>query len=251
MADEATAPDALPRPTPAPTPGWGDYLEIFWAPGTVFRRRAESGFGVPLLVLVVATLVLYYITMGPLEPVLDAEFARGARRAIEQNPKLTLEQLNQMKLTQQKFGGLFLLVLMPLITVCLGLLVWIGGTLAGARQTYGQACTVATLAYFPRILESIVNAAQTVMLDEGSIKGIVSINLGPARFLDPDRDALLAAFLARVDVFTLWITALIAIGIIANGKGKVQPLHAWLVSAGIWLIGALPRILPVVLSSSE
>jgi hypothetical protein len=48
------------------------------------------------------------------------------------------------------------------------------------------------------------------------------------------------ALVSRLDVFTLWIAALLAIGL--HVTGKVPKAQAYIVAAVIWIIGALPGL---------
>ena len=69
----------------------------------------------------------------------------------------------------------------------------------------------------------------------------MSISLSPARFLDPDTaNPLLLQALGRLDLFTIWVTVLLSIGLYATGKvskGKA-------VAFGIvyFIIGSLPAL---------
>ena len=68
---------------------------------------------------------------------------------------------------------------------------------------------------------------------------------GPALLLGPDSSPVLAAFLSRLDIFTLWVTVLSGIGIAivgrtTRGKGFVASVATWalasaLVVLQIWL----------------
>jgi hypothetical protein len=65
------------------------------------------------------------------------------------------------------------------------------------------------------------------------------LSVGLGAFLDPDKiSPILLALLARVDVFTIWETVLIAIGL--QVIGKVPKAQSYMAGALVWLIGALP-----------
>jgi hypothetical protein len=71
--------------------------------------------------------------------------------------------------------------------------------------------------------------------------------LGPGRFLDPDTASpLLMALLMRVDVFYVWSTVLIAIGL--QVIGKVPAAKAYLVAIAVWFVGALPSVVGAVMA---
>ena len=69
--------------------------------------------------------------------------------------------------------------------------------------------------------------------------------MGIGAFLDPDKTSpVLLALLVRVDVFTIWETVLLGIGLSITGKiPKSQALHG---GGIVWFIGALPGVLPAL-----
>ena len=81
MASADTTPSALT-----------DALEIFYAPSDVFeRRKLEPSFGLPLIILVLAIGILFFVSRGAMDPIFEAEFKRGIAQAMKQNPQLTPE----------------------------------------------------------------------------------------------------------------------------------------------------------------
>lgn len=70
-------------------PGPSDLAEIYYAPAEVFERRRNGGFWLPLIVLVVASVVIFYATRNLMQPVFDAEWARAAAKMREQNPQIS------------------------------------------------------------------------------------------------------------------------------------------------------------------
>ena len=176
-----------------------------------------------------------------MEPVFDAEYARGAAQAMKQNPNITPEMREQGRAMAAKFlyvgVGLYAL-LAPLI---LGLMLWLVGKLLGSVAELGQATMVATYAMFPRVLEAVLNATQMLALPEDGITSRYSLTLGAGRFLDATTaNPLVLALLGRVDLVTLWVTVLLAIGIGVMGRLPIG--KAAIAGAVMWLIGALPAV---------
>jgi hypothetical protein len=59
--------------------------------------------------------------------------------------------------------------------------------------------------------------------------------------MDPDNASqVLIALAARVDLFTIWITVLLAIGL--HVVGKIPKQQAAIVAAITWAVGALPAV---------
>src|SRR4030095_8651697 len=72
---------------------WEDFVDIFYTPSTVFARRSEGKFGMPLLFLVLVGTVLFFLTKNATQPIMDAEFTRQTAAAMRQNPNVTAEQM--------------------------------------------------------------------------------------------------------------------------------------------------------------
>lgn len=228
--------------TTRPAAAWEDFVDIFVSPAKVFARRQGSGFFVPLLVLLIGMLVLFFATRDALQPIFDAEYARGAAAMLKQNPQLTPEQVEQGRGTMAKFAVVGVVGFMAVAPLLAGLVLWLMGKIVGARQALGDAVMVGVFAFYPRLIEAALNAVQAFVLPEEQLRGRYSLSLGPARFLDPDSASpLLLALLGRVDLFTLWVTALLAIGL--RVTGKITTAQAVLAAALVWLIGALPGLL--------
>jgi len=232
--------DAAPAPERASL--WEDFLEIFVKPKAVFERRKAAGFGLALLVLTVLFAVLFLGLKGAFEPIMDAENARAIARAVAKNPQASPEAIAEQVAGFSKFAPIFVTVGVPVTVLLLGLATWVAGKLVGSVASLGAAAMIATYSYFPRLLELVVSGAQALLLPPEQLTGRASTSLGLARPLDPDTtSALTMALLLRVDVFTLWITFLIATGL--HIVGKVPMGKAVGAAALVWVLGALPGLL--------
>ena len=244
-----TVPDTtiLRDTTPAPkhTSVWEDFVDIFASPSEVFARRENGRFAIPLLVLTLAMTALFFGTRPLLAPVFDAEIGRQMAAAMKANPQMTQEQAQGMRAMSERMGGVFggiaVLVIIPLTVLLIGVSTWISGKPFGSQQTIRSAFVVATYSYFPRVIESVVNAIQGLLLSEDQMTSLHSIKLGVTRFMDPDAAPVLTAFLGRLDLFTLWITILIGIGL--RITGKLTTAQAAGAAALVWLLGSLPALL--------
>src|SRR4030081_1864185 len=95
------------EPAPAKAGLWEDFVDIFYAPSSVFARRSDGKFGMPLLFLVVVGTVLFFLTKNAMQPVMDAEFARRSVDMMKKNPNLTAEQLSSGRGMFETLGPLF------------------------------------------------------------------------------------------------------------------------------------------------
>lgn len=226
----------------APPSVFEDLFEIFYAPRKVFERRRETpAFGVALLVFVGLLVGLTLAFKGLSEPVIDAEFQRGMAKAMRQNPQLTQEQMLAGKAWVQKFQVFLVAGYALLAPLLLGLALWLVGKAVDSKARLEQAMMVATYAMFPRVLESILGAVQLLLLPDTAITSRYSTSFGIGRFLDPatTSDFVLGA-LGRVDLFTLWVTALLAIGMMV--MGRLSAGRAAAVGAMMWVVGLAPLV---------
>ncbi len=221
---------------------WEDLLELFYAPRAVFGRRRETpAFGLALIVFAVVIIGLSFAFRGTMEPVFDAEFKRGMAQAMKQNPQLKPEMVEQMKVMSKKFMFVGIGIYALLTPIVLGILLWIVGKFLESKAEVGQAIMVTTYAMFPRALETILNAVQMLALPDDAIRSRFDLTLGVGRFLDADTASpLIMAIAGRIDLFTLWVTTLIAIGIAV--MGQISRPRAVIAAASMWVIGSIPAI---------
>jgi hypothetical protein len=222
-------------------PSWEDYLEIFYAPSRVFARRGTK-WGGPLLVLVIAVTLVIFGTYTLLKPLYDAD---GQRAMASQLQDQTAEQREQMEAMSEKFallGPVMLIVFTAILPLVLGIVLWLVGKMLGAVQELGAALMVAVFSYFPRVLAWPLFALQAAVLPEDQVDGFASVSLSPARLMDPTTtDLSIIALLGRLDLFVIWTTVLLALGLKVTGKLSTGKAAA----AGVimWLLGSLQPLL--------
>jgi hypothetical protein len=224
---------------------WEDFVDIFYAPSSVFARRTDGKFGQPLLFLVVVCAVLAFLTKNAMQPVMDAEFARRTAQMMRQNPNLTAEQMASGRGFFETLGPLFFAIGITISVFGTGLVLWAVGKLFDAKESVTAAIMIATYAEMPRIVQILVNAAQGLFMPPEKLTSMYSVGLSPARFMDPDHaSAVVMALASRLDPFLIWITVLLAIGL--HVIGKVPKQQAYIAAAITWVVGALPAILGAV-----
>lgn len=230
--------------TPAPPPKQekasllDDFMDIFYAPSAVYARRANKSFWVPLLIVSLLIGVIFIANRDLFEPIMDAEMTRALAKRSQQ---LTPEQME----AGRKFTGMITTVgaflFTPFGILVLGFVVWLVGKFFDAKQTLNAAIVVATFAYVPRIVEGVVSRVQGLLIDTSSFNSRYSFSLGLGRFFDADTTSpILLALIGRIDVFTIWVTVLIAIGLAVTGK--ISRGRAAIAAAIVWLAGALPLV---------
>jgi hypothetical protein len=230
------------NPAPAKAGLWEDFVDIFYAPSTVFTRRADGKFGMALLFLIVVGTVLVFLTKNAMQPIMDAEFARRSVDMLRKNPNMTAEQLASGRNVFDMLGPLFFAVGLTLTVLGAGIALWLVGKLFDAKESVAAAMMVATYAEVPRIAQILTNAAQALFMSPEKLNSVNSVGFNLARFMDPDHaSAVMIALASRVDLFTIWVTVLLAIGL--HVVGRISKQQAAIAAAIVWVIGALPAVL--------
>jgi hypothetical protein len=220
---------------------WEDFVDIFYAPSSVFARRSDGKFGMPLLFLVLVGTVLFFLTKNATQPIMDAEFARRSADMLRKNPNLTAEQLSSGRGFFEMFSPIFFAVGITLSILGTGLVLWAVGKLFDAKESVAAAIMIATYAEVPRLVQILTNAAQGLIMNPEKLNSMNAVGFSLARFMDPDNASqVLIALASRVDLFTIWITVLLAIGL--HVVGKIPKQQAAVVAAITWAVGALPAV---------
>ena len=228
------------EPTPSQTSLWEDFVDIFYAPSSVFARRAGGKFGIALLFLAVACTILAFLTKNAMQPVMDAEFARRTAQMMRQNPNVTAEQMASSRGIFETLGPLFFAIGITVSVLGTGLVLWAVGKLFDAKESVAAAIMIATYAEMPRLIQILVSAAQGLFMAPEKLTSMYSVGISPARFMDPDASPVMLALASRVDPFVIWITVLLAIGL--HVVGKIPKQQAYISAAIVWVVGALPAV---------
>jgi hypothetical protein len=228
--------------TAAPTASlWEDFIDIIVSPASVFRRRERASWLVPLLIVTIAIGVIAFASRGVMQPVMDGEFERVAE-GMRKNPQVTEDMI-------EKTRGFFdfsrtwgAIIFTPITIVVVGFMTWLVAKLVDSKQDLHAALVVASYAYVPRVIQFIANAVQGLVLKPDQLDGVVKLSFSPARFLDvATANPVLVQVLNRFDLFTIWVTVLLAIGVYVTGRvTKNQAIFAGVL---FWIVGGIPAIL--------
>lgn len=226
-------------------PVWEDFVDIFTSPSAVFSRRSGGQFGVALLLVTLIAGFLAVAGMQVLSPLFDAEFNRGMAAAMQKNPQLTMEQVEKTRSFARTTGTLGVVIIFPISMLIVGLVLKLAGALVDATLTVKAAIMVAVYAQAPRLVQQFLGIVQGFLMSPESLDSRYSIGASPARFLDvASTSPVLLALLERFDLFTLWVTVLLAIGLmvvgrIPGGKAALAAVLVWVLGALFPLVGAL------------
>jgi hypothetical protein len=235
--------DAVKEVDPAPSKAglWEDFVDIFYTPSSVFARRSDGKFGLALLFLVIVGTVLFFVTKNAMSPIMDAEFTRQTAAAMRKNPNITAEQMASSRNFFEMLGPVFFAVVLTISVFGTGVILWLVGKLFDAKESVTAAIMIATYSEVPRIVQILTNAAQALIMSPEKLNAANSVGFNLARFMNPDTTSpVMIALGARVDLFTIWVTVLLAIGL--HVVGKVSKQQAYIAAAITWVVGALPAL---------
>jgi hypothetical protein len=217
-----------------------DIVEIFASPAQVFARRKGRGFWLALLIYAVITAALVIGTRPLMQPVFDALWPQMLAQIQAKNANITPEQLTAIRHSQPIIFMVSIIVISPITVLVVGLLLWRVGKLFDAEQSLGNSMMVATFASFPRILAWVAGALILLVMDPAKVTSQWSATPSLAHFVNGAQQPVVAALLARVDIFTIWTTVLLAIGLSVTGNiSRKKAAYAAII---VWIIGALPSI---------
>jgi hypothetical protein len=177
---------------------------------------------------------------------MDAEMRRGMA-AMANDPRMTPEVIEQSRGFGMAMAKVGAFIGIPFAILIIAAALYFMGKVVGAKQTWHAALVVAAYAYVPRIVESVLVGVQGFFMDPSQLDGRYRVSLGIGRFLDPDTASpMLIALVGRVDVFTIWVTVLLAIGLAVTGR--ISRSNAAIAAALVWVLGALPGVLQALRS---
>jgi hypothetical protein len=221
-----------------------DFVDIFFAPAKVFARRATGGVWGPFLIVTILVAVLAFVNSGTMRGVMDAEVNRAVAQAMEKNPSLTEEQMSGMRGMMEMSMKWVTVVIVPIMLCVFGLCVMIVGKILGGTLGFGTGVMIASYAFVPRVLEQMLIAIQALVLDTAGYTSRWQFSLGVGRFLDPSGPQGILNTLGRLDLFTLWVTALVVLGLMH--AAKVPKQKAILGGVILFVLGGVPALWQLV-----
>lgn len=218
-----------------------DLIDIYLQPADVFRRRENASIWPPLLTVTLLLAVFSFANANVLQPIYDAEFSRQMAIVVKQNGPASagaMEKARGFTEMATRFGAI---IGVPIFVFILAAVTWLVGKLFGSKQTFHAALIVSAYAFFPRVLESVTNGIQGLLMDPASLTSLSRIQFSVARFMEPEStNAVVFALMTRLDLFTLWVTVLLAVGMCITGR--ISRGQAVAFGVTMWVLGSLPAL---------
>lgn len=219
------------------------FLGVFIAPRAAFAaiRDANTPFWPPLLVLVAAALLLMglYAANVDVEFMIDDTIANMGEVTVEQE-EMTRQGLAAMGRFGMVFGAVASAVGVALTLVLSGLYLWLVGKATGTESAYRVSLSLASWAFLPTLVGSLVGIILILTAGEGRIPLTSVSPLNLANLLGLQGSAL-AAPLGAFDLTYLWTMALVTIGYrewhgVSTGKAAAIAVAPFAVLFGLWMV---------------
>ncbi len=220
----ATIPAPVAEPQPAISP-IGRIFGIFFSPKATFEDIVRKpGWLLPVIILAFLGLA---VAIGLNQKMNWREFMSQQIEKSPQASTMSAEQKEQRIEAGAKFAPISTYVFgvpAPLILILVVALIMWGAynVLGGVNVGYKTALSIVAHAYVPVMLSNLVFLLVLFLKAPGTIdlENPVATNL--AAFFPEDTAKWLQAFGKNMDIFTLWVVALIAIGFAATNPKKLK-----------------------------
>jgi hypothetical protein len=240
---------ALPGEVAVPAAKTGslfeDLIEVLYKPAEVFERTRKSGFGKYLLVTTLVVAVVMFLTKGLLQPFLDAQFDLQMKLAAAKGQVMPEQATGGTARTFATYSTLAVFALVALVGPLInGLLLLLGGKVAGAALSYRQATLISVLAGVPRLLGLLLMPVLALVVDSENPRSLADLSLSAARFFDPETTSpAVLALLGNLDLFRFWQIALMTVGVavvarVTRGSGLLATIIAIAIGLILQLIPA-------------
>jgi Yip1 domain len=230
-------PEALEPVDPAATP-LARVAGVFGSPGPTFASIARRpGWVLPVLI----STVLSIAATAAILPRIDFDAAVRERLAAK-NISMSEDRLEQVVETQKRFAGLgyvWAACANVVIALILATVFWVSFKAFGWDLAFRQAFGVTTHALLPYIGTSmllILFVTRMDLVNPQNLGDISHTNLG--FLVDRKANPVLHSLAGSIDVFTLWVLALLVIGFaiaakVSRKKAATLILSLW----GIYVLG--------------
>jgi hypothetical protein len=219
-----------------------DFIDIFYAPASVFERRRDASPWPALLVVTGLFALLSYASFKLLGPAIDADVARNMAAAMAANPQITPEAAEKMRGFSRIMMMVGSVVGVPIAVLVLGLVLWFVGKLFDATEPLRAAFFIIIMSWLPRLVETLLGAVQGLFLDPAAMTSVAAVSLTPARFVDAaSASPVMLVLLQRFGPFVIWSYVIVAIGLAV--LGRIPRGKAALASVILWALATLPALL--------
>ena len=212
---------------------WEDPIDVIFSPTELFERRRHASIKPPFLMLLAASIVVYFIMMPVNEIVMRAAMAE------DPNAAAAMEQFGTMF---RIIGAIFVPLGVSVGLAWAALLLFGFGRLFDIATTFKHAFLIAIYAGWIYVLAQLVGGVVLLVLGGDNVTDVMAaLSFGVLRFTGTEDIApALVPLLGRLDLFVIWAAVIWAIGLrVVHGASRGQAIGT---AAAAWVLSALPQI---------
>jgi hypothetical protein len=240
--------EAMESPVPAAKPAalWEDFIDIFYAPSSVYERRRNANPWPMILIVTALMTVIGVLTWNSLSGIYDAEARAQVARMAAGNPQMTQDMMDsqvKIQMFTRRWGG----VMYPIGILVIALPIWLLARIVGAKEmTYTRSLVVIAWASIIGVVGMLATGVQGLVLNVSSFTTADQLTLSAARFLDKaTASPLVYAAAKSLDLFAIWSLIVMAIGVRVVGRstknGAIAFAVTWFVVALLIAVGFAAR----------
>ena len=230
-------PDTAMPPKPEKSSMFEDFIDIFYAPSKVFARRINSGWFMTFLIVSIVGGLFMFTSRSLTQAAADADFPRIEAK-MRQNPQVTDDMVASARKRSQP--GMTQYVATPALILMVAVLVLAFARIVSAKISYSQAAMITSLAFIPRLVQGLARTVEALMVDPTTVVGSLHLTHSPARFMPADASFMNLILASRFDVFVIWTTVLIGIGVAV--MGNVSRTRGFVAATLVWVVATLPML---------
>jgi hypothetical protein len=208
---------------------------VFASPGPTFASIAQRpGWVLPLVI----STILSIAATAAIVPRIDFESLVREKMA-ERHTSIPEERMDQIVATQKRIGPLFgyasALLAPTIFTLVLALVLWLAFKAFGWETTFRKAFGVTSHALLPSIFGSMLLIFFATRLDAVNPADIRDLTHANAGFLeDRHENPVLHSLAGSVDVISIWMFGLLAIGFAA--AANVSRRKSAILIGSLWVV---------------
>lgn len=215
-------------------------ISVLTAPAKTFAAIAERPtFVVPLILLALLGAAVTNITFTKVDPNDFVHMMEEQGRQMPPNAPAP-----ETMLTFARWSGTVgALFVAPIIYVIAALLFWVTLRLAGSEMDFVRSLSVTTHGFVPFGVAALIGipvalARDTISMEDAQGGQFLQSSL--AALASEDTGHVVKALLSSVDLFSIWVIVLLALGF--RIVGKVSKGAAWGSVLAVWAIGILIKV---------
>jgi hypothetical protein len=238
-----------PEPAPAPVSSIGRVFGALFNPKPTFESIAQRpSWVLPLLLMLVISVAVTAVFGQRVgwRSFMERQDANNAR-VQKQMEQMTAEQRQQMIDNQTKFAPVVTYVAIVLFTflgavVVAAVLLGVFNLTAGSKIGFSTSLGIVAYSWMPYLVGGLLGLLILFIKDPSTIDIEHLVASNPGAFLSDSSPKWMISLLTSLDIFTLWVLILQAIGFSATNPKKLSFGKAFGTIFAVWIIYVLVKV---------